>query len=45
MRPFYGQLLYVGNAGKVFDAAGKLVDEAIRARLRKYMEGFAAFVA
>jgi len=45
MRPFYGQLLYVGNAGKVFDAAGKLVDDAIRARLRKYMEGFAAFVA
>ena len=45
MRPFYGQLLYVGNAGRVFDAAGKLVDEAIRARLRKYMEGFAAFVA
>jgi len=45
MRPFFGQLLYVGNAGKVFDAAGKLVDDAIRARLRKYMEGFAAFVA
>ncbi len=45
MRPFYGQLLYVGNAGKVFDPAGKLVDDAIRARLRKYMEGFAAFVA
>jgi chromate reductase, NAD(P)H dehydrogenase (quinone) len=45
MRPFFGQLLYVGNAGKVFDPAGKLVDDAIRARLRKYMEGFAAFVA
>jgi NAD(P)H-dependent FMN reductase len=44
MRPFFGQLLYVGNAGKVFDAAGKLVDDAIRARLRKYMEGFAAFI-
>jgi chromate reductase len=45
MRPFYGQLLYVGSAGKVFDPAGKLVDDAIRARLRKYMEGFVAFVA
>jgi chromate reductase, NAD(P)H dehydrogenase (quinone) len=45
MRPFFGQLLYVGNAGKVFDAAGKLVDDAIRTRLRKYLEGFAAFVA
>jgi NAD(P)H-dependent FMN reductase len=45
MRPFYGQLLYVGSAGKVFDPTGKLVDDAIRARLRKYMEGFVAFVA
>jgi chromate reductase, NAD(P)H dehydrogenase (quinone) len=44
MRPFFGQLLYVGNAGKVFDAPGKLVDDAIRQRLRKYMEGFVAFV-
>jgi chromate reductase, NAD(P)H dehydrogenase (quinone) len=45
MQPFYGQLLYVGNAGKVFDASGRMVDDAMRARLRKYMEGFAAFVA
>ena len=44
MRPFFGQLLYVGNAAKVFDASGKLVDDAIRQRLRKYMEGFVAFV-
>jgi NAD(P)H-dependent FMN reductase len=45
MRPFFGQLLYVGNAAKVFDASGKLVDEAIRKRLRAYMEGFVAFIA
>jgi len=45
MRPWFGQLLYVGSAGKVFDPTGKLVDDAIRARLRKYLEGFAAFVA
>jgi chromate reductase, NAD(P)H dehydrogenase (quinone) len=44
MRPYFGELIYVGNAGKVFDASGKLVDEAIRKRLRKYMEGFVAFV-
>jgi len=43
MRPWFGQLLYVGNAAKVFDASGKLVDEAIRGRLRKYMEGFVGF--
>jgi hypothetical protein len=44
MRPWFGQLLYVGSAGKVFDAGGKLVDDAIRQRLRKYMAGFVAFV-
>jgi chromate reductase, NAD(P)H dehydrogenase (quinone) len=43
MRPWFGQLLYVGNAAKVFDASGRLVDEAIRGRLRKYMEGFIGF--
>jgi NAD(P)H-dependent FMN reductase len=45
MRPWFGQLLYVGNASKVFDAGGKLGDDAIRQRLRKYMEGFAAFIS
>jgi len=45
LRPWFGQVLYVGGAGSVFDASGKLIDEATRARLRKYLEGFAAFVA
>lgn len=45
MRPWFGQTLYVGGAHKVFDASGKLVDDAIRARLRKYVAGFAEFVA
>jgi NAD(P)H-dependent FMN reductase len=44
MRPWFRQLLYVGSAGKVFDASGKLADDAIRQRLRKYMEGFVAFI-
>ena len=44
MRPWFGQLLYVGGAGKVFDASGKLVDDAIRSRLRNYMRGFVDFV-
>jgi chromate reductase, NAD(P)H dehydrogenase (quinone) len=45
MRPWFGQVLYVGGASKVFDASGRLADDAIRARLRKYMEGFVEFVA
>ena len=45
MRPWFGQVLYVGGASKVFDASGRLVDDAIRGRLRKYMEGFVEFVA
>jgi chromate reductase, NAD(P)H dehydrogenase (quinone) len=45
MRPWFGQQLYVGNAAKVFDASGRLVDDAIRGRLRKYMAGFVEFVA
>jgi chromate reductase len=45
MRPWFGQLMYVGNAAKVFDASGKLVDEAMRTRLRNYVRGFTEFVA
>lgn len=44
MRAWFGQLLYVGNASRAFDASGKLVDDAVRARLRKYMEGFVEFI-
>jgi NAD(P)H-dependent FMN reductase len=45
MRPWFGQTLYVGRAGSVFDASGHLADEAIRKRLRVYMQGFVEFVA
>src|SRR5207237_4215204 len=45
MRPWFGQLLYVGNATKVFGASGRLVAHAIRQQLRKYMEGFVAFIS
>jgi chromate reductase len=44
MRPWFGPPLYVGNASKVFDASGRLVDAAIRGRLQKYMEGFVDFI-
>lgn len=36
--------LIVPQAGKAFDADGKLADEKIAARLKSYMEGFAEFV-
>ena len=44
MRPWFGKSLYVSGAGKVFDAAGELVDEKIRKVLAAYMNGFAVFV-
>src|SRR3989441_13321961 len=44
MQPWFGTILYVSGADKVFDASGRLLDEQIRERLRMYMTGFAAFV-
>jgi chromate reductase len=44
MRPWFGELLYVGGAAKVFDPAGNLVDDASRTRLRSYLHGFADFI-
>jgi hypothetical protein len=35
----------VPQAGSAFDAEGKLTDEKARELLKKYMEGFVAFVA
>ena len=43
-RPWFGTKLMVTKAGSVFDADGKLVDEAIEKRLRTFVEGFVAFV-
>lgn len=44
MRPFYGASLYVSHAHKAFDETGQLTDDAVRERLRRFLEGFAAFV-
>ena len=44
MRPYFGHSLYVAGAGKVFDASGGLVDDAVRERLRAYLAGFADFI-
>jgi NAD(P)H-dependent FMN reductase len=43
-RPWFGKQLYVGEAGSIFDAELRLVDEAIRKLLAAYVAGFVAFV-
>jgi NAD(P)H-dependent FMN reductase len=43
MRPWFGKLLYVNGAMKLFDSSGNLTDETIRSRLKSYLEGFVAF--
>jgi chromate reductase len=42
---WFGPRLYVSNAGKVFDAAGRIVDEAVRAAVAKHLAGFSEFIA
>src|SRR6185295_11690522 len=44
-RPYFGRSLFVSGAAKVFDAAGRLTDEAVREQARKFIAGFAEFVA
>jgi NAD(P)H-dependent FMN reductase len=41
--PWFGRRLRVSNAGNVFDADGKLIDESIREQLKKFVAGFAAY--
>jgi chromate reductase, NAD(P)H dehydrogenase (quinone) len=41
--PWFGGRLQVAQAGQVFDAAGKLIDERIRTELARFVEGFARF--
>jgi NAD(P)H-dependent FMN reductase len=43
-RPWFGSILYVSSAGKAFDATGKLIDQATRERLQKFLAGFAEFI-
>jgi chromate reductase, NAD(P)H dehydrogenase (quinone) len=42
---WFGPRLYVSNAAKVFDADGRIVDEAVRAAVAKYLGGFSEFIA
>ena len=43
--PWFGGRMAVSSAGKIFDADGTLTDEGTRERLKKFVEGFAAFCA
>jgi chromate reductase len=42
--PYFGSLLYVSHAAKVFDADGNVVDEAVKKQIAAHLGGFAAFV-
>lgn len=43
-RPWFGGQLYVPKAGEAFDDQGNLVDEQVRERLKRFLEGFVAFI-
>jgi chromate reductase, NAD(P)H dehydrogenase (quinone) len=41
----FGPRVYVSNATKVFDADGRIVDDAVRAAVTKHLAGFAELIA
>ena len=43
-RPYFGKLLYVGQASAAFNDQGELADEDTKQRLSDYMQGFCEFV-
>lgn len=43
-RPWYGGQLLVSRAQQAFDVTGELTDDAMRARLRDFLRGFAQFI-
>ncbi len=42
-RPWFGGRLMVSRAGGVFNDAGEMVDEKMKAQLQQFLQGFAAF--
>jgi NAD(P)H-dependent FMN reductase len=42
-RPWFGGRLMVSRAGAVFNEAGDMVDEKMKAQLQKFLQGFAEF--
>ena len=45
MAPWFGPRLLASGADKVFDGAGRLVDERVRTQVQGFMAGFAKFIA
>ena len=43
-RPWCGPRMMVARADTLFDADGRLTDEALRKRLRAFLEGFSRFI-
>lgn len=43
-RPWCGPRMMVARADTLFDADGRLTDEALRTRLRAFLEGFSRFI-
>ena len=43
-RPWCGPRMMVPRADAVFDAEGRLTDEALRTRVRSFLEGFSRFI-
>jgi len=43
--PYFDGRLEIGNASRVFDSNGHLIDDAVRTLLREFVEGFVAFAA
>lgn len=44
MRPWFGGRLMVARAGNVFNDAGEMIDEKMKAQLQAYLQGFVGFV-
>ena len=43
-RPWFAQDMLVSQAHELFDAEGRLTDEATRARLARFLQGFVEFI-
>ena len=41
-RPWFGSRLMVSRAGQVFNEAGELVDEKVKAQLQRFLQGYVA---
>jgi hypothetical protein len=44
VRQWFGGRLMVSRAGAVFDDQGTLKDDTVKENLRKFLDGFVAFV-